>query len=299
MVTSGAARQCSRSQEKKRRMEVDTPYFLKSRFNAGCCKAIFCYTALLLHCFATLPLYSVDFGTHGTIFPIEEEDPIVLIQQKLKSLDENGELKKHQQSLQKKTKDAVERSKPVEGITKATQDRIFFFDPSYVVDRDLMDHTGNVFAKAGTKINPLKTVSLSHTLLFFDGDDEEQKIWVKEQLDKGLKPSLRLILIKGAPLELAQEWNQAVYFDQGGTLTKKLGIQYVPALVTQEGLRLRIEETTLSFTVERPSYQKSSQPNKKEVLLEKAKLRKTKVKKVSKGSCLERSCSTQDKEKIS
>jgi hypothetical protein len=33
-----------------------------------------------------------------------------------------------------------------------------------------------------------------------------------------------------------------VYFDQQGVLTKKLGIQHVPALVSQEELRLRIEE---------------------------------------------------------
>jgi conjugal transfer pilus assembly protein TraW len=37
-----------------------------------------------------------------------------------------------------------------------------------------------------------------------------------------------------------------VYFDQGGMLTKKLGIQHVPASVTQEDLHLRIEEVPLS-----------------------------------------------------
>jgi conjugal transfer pilus assembly protein TraW len=48
--------------------------------------------------------------------------------------------------------------------------------------------------------------------------------------------------VKGAPLLLSEELKVPVYFDQSGLLTKKLGIHHVPALVTQEGMRLRIEE---------------------------------------------------------
>ena len=33
-----------------------------------------------------------------------------------------------------------------------------------------------------------------------------------------------------------------VYFDQQGALTRKLGITQVPALVSQEGAQLRIDE---------------------------------------------------------
>jgi len=182
-----------------------------------------------------------DFGTHGVIYPIEEEDPIVLIQQKLKVMEENGELKRHNIELQQKTKAAVERPKPVEGIIKATQARVFYFDPTYVVKEDLKDHQGHVFAKRGTKINPLETVSLSQNLLFFDGDDPEQKEYAQQKLSKE-KEKLKLILVKGTPLALSEEWRVPIYFDQGGLLTKKLGIQHVPALVTQIGLRLRIEE---------------------------------------------------------
>ena len=36
-----------------------------------------------------------------------------------------------------------------------------------------------------------------------------------------------------------------VYYDQNGTLTRQLGIAQVPALVSQEGLRLRIDELVL------------------------------------------------------
>jgi conjugal transfer pilus assembly protein TraW len=37
-------------------------------------------------------------------------------------------------------------------------------------------------------------------------------------------------------------WQLSVYFDQQGVLTTKFGITQVPALVSQEGMRLRIDE---------------------------------------------------------
>lgn len=198
-------------------------------------------------------LRAKDCGVHGVIYPINEDDPIVFIQQKLKRMEESGELEHHRQDLQKKTKAAVERPKPVEEITKAEKSRIFYYDPTYVVAEDLKDHMERVFYKKGTKINPLETISLSQDLLFFDGDDPEQKAWAQARMQKSIVSDLndkkvRLILVKGAPLALSEELGILVYFDQGGLLTKKLGIQHIPAFVTQADLRLRIEEIALEET---------------------------------------------------
>jgi conjugal transfer pilus assembly protein TraW len=206
-----------------------------------------------------IAVYAKDFGTRGTISSIEEHDPIVLIQSKLKNMEERGELERHNLELQKKTRAAIERPKPVEGIRHAREGRVFYYDPTYVVKEDLQDHQGRIFYKKGTRINPLETVSLSQGLLFFDGDDEDQVAFAKEKLNQG---PIKLILTKGAPLALSEEWKAPVYFDQSGLLTKQLGIHHVPALVTQvlssdqvggalsgdnsEGeLRLRIEEIAL------------------------------------------------------
>ena len=43
-----------------------------------------------------------------------------------------------------------------------------------------------------------------------------------------------------------KSWRQPVYYDQLGLLTRRLGITKVPALVSQEGLRLRIDELAIS-----------------------------------------------------
>jgi len=188
-----------------------------------------------------------DFGVHGTLAPISEEDPLILIQSKLKTMEERGELERHNRELQKKTRAAIERPKPVEGIFTATKSRVFRYDPTYVVPEDLKDPQGWMIHPKGTRLNPLETVSLGYELLFFDGDDADQKAWafdrikesvISHQKGKGVK----LILVKGTPLALSEELKMPVYFDQLGHLTQKLGIKHTPAVVTQEGLYLRIEE---------------------------------------------------------
>lgn len=201
-------------------------------------------TVFLSLCLLQLPiaLHAKDFGTHGVVFFIEEEDPVALIQNKLKKMEDNGELELRNRELQQKTKVAIERPKPVEGISNASESRVFYYNPTYVVQKDLKDHAGRIFYKKGTRINPLETMNLSHSLLFFDGDDPKQVAFAQEKLKEN---SIKLILIKGAPLALSEELKAPVYFDQGGLLTKKLEIKHVPVLVTQEDLHLRIEEIQL------------------------------------------------------
>ena len=195
-----------------------------------------------LYLVQTSVLHAKDMGSHGVVYPIDEQDPIILIQNKLRSMEKSGDLELHHQELQQKTKAGIERPKPIEGVTKARKNRVFYYDPTYIVAEDIKDHRGHILYKKGTKINPLETASLSQSLLFFDGDDEEQVAFAKKKLKDNL---VKLVLVNGAPLSLSEELKIPVYFDQGGLLTKKLGIRHVPALVAQEEKQLRIEEILL------------------------------------------------------
>jgi conjugal transfer pilus assembly protein TraW len=47
-------------------------------------------------------------------------------------------------------------------------------------------------------------------------------------------------------MDLMRIWQIPVYYDQAGLLTRRLGIVQVPALVSQEGPRLRIDELEVS-----------------------------------------------------
>lgn len=58
-------------------------------------------------------------------------------------------------------------------------------------------------------------------------------------------PNAKLILVKGAPLELMKARQRRFYFDQGGNLTEKFGIRAVPARVRQNGRMLEVSEITL------------------------------------------------------
>jgi conjugal transfer pilus assembly protein TraW len=56
---------------------------------------------------------------------------------------------------------------------------------------------------------------------------------------------IKPILTGGSYLDLMKDWRVPVYYDQSGTLTRRFGIRQVPALVSQDGLRLRIDELGL------------------------------------------------------
>ena len=107
--------------------------------------------------------------------------------------------------------------------------------------RRILDADGKLLVPPGTTVNPLDTVSLSQALLFIDARDTAQVKRASGILDeRGGK--VKVILTGGSYLDLMRRWKRPVFFDQQGTLTDKLGIRHVPALVTQDGKRLKIEE---------------------------------------------------------
>jgi conjugal transfer pilus assembly protein TraW len=87
---------------------------------------------------------------------------------------------------------------------------------------------------AGARINPLTITNLSKRLVFFDGRDSEQVAAVHRMVQHDSK-KVKPILIAGSWLDLTQSWKQQVYFDQQGVLSKRFGIQAVPAVISQHG----------------------------------------------------------------
>jgi conjugal transfer pilus assembly protein TraW len=181
-------------------------------------------------------------GTYGHVFEIAEEDLLDVMERRLRHLHHKGSVKQLQKEFSQKTLEKLKRPQPVSGLLKTPEERTWTFDPSITLAKNLSDHKGRRFYKAGDKVNPLSLRSLSKTLLFLDGDDPDQVAWAQGQ-EKGHKRVL-WILVKGSPFLLFQE-NRSVFFDQMGVLVKKLGISHVPASVIQEGKHLRITEHVL------------------------------------------------------
>jgi conjugal transfer pilus assembly protein TraW len=194
---------------------------------------------------------ATDFGTQGSSFKVIEEPFIQMMKNRMEKVDMEAEKEK----IQKRAKHKVENPTPVKGIAPATKGRIFYFDPSYTLDKDVVLPCGKILHKAGATANPLEHIDLNRRMFFVDGKNHEQVEWLREQL-KTPSPKIknqiiedRVILIRGSVFklkdELGDDHGDKVYFDQAGELTTKFGIKASPAIVVQEGLALKIEEVEI------------------------------------------------------
>ena len=200
-------------------------------------RTVFLAVALLL----SVTVRAQDLGVIGPVYPIAEPSLLEVILAKLREADANGVMARLQRDTQASVKRGIEQPAPVTGITKTTKARSFYYDPSIVVPYAITNADGKVIVAPGTKVNPLDTVSLSKRLLFIDARDAAQIGRARGILDEhGGK--VKVILTGGSYLELMRHWKRPVFYDQQGQLTDQLGIRHVPALVTQEGRRLRIDE---------------------------------------------------------
>ncbi len=205
---------------------------------------------LLVLTIAILPVNAKDFGTQGYSYQITEQEFLQMIAERLNKID----MKKEQEKMQKVVRDRVENPRAIEAVKPATSTRSFYFDPTYTLDKDVVLPCGKILHRAGTQVNPLEHMDLNRRLLFIDTRRIEQVKWLREQLDKPLPDQKeavedKVILVGGSPSTLKKllkdEHKNKVYFDQNGELTARFGITGSPAVVVQDGLRLRIDEIKL------------------------------------------------------
>lgn len=187
---------------------------------------------------------AVDLGTLGPTYEIAEPHLLAFIEQRLREKERSGELQRLAEAARARGIDTVRQPPPVEGVRTTERPRTFYVDPSFTLDRNITDPHSRLMFAAGTRKNPLEVVSLSRHLLFFDARDPRQVKHARE-LSGRYAGRVKPILTGGSYLDLMKAWRVPVYYDQAGTLTRRFGIRQVPALVSQDGLRLRIDELGL------------------------------------------------------
>lgn len=197
--------------------------------------------AIALLAGAGLPARATDIGTLGPTYGIAEPHLLRMIEERLRDKERSGELARIEQEARARGTDTVRNPVPVAGVRTTAAPRTFYFDPTYTLDRNILGAQGELLFAAGTKANPLDIVSLSRHLLFFDARDSRQVRRARE-LMAHYQGKVKPILTGGSYLDLMKSWRIPVYYDQQGQLTRRLGITQVPALVSQEGKRLRIDE---------------------------------------------------------
>ena len=182
-----------------------------------------------------------DLGIFGTVFPIQEKHIIEVLKAKMQS-DEGKQLLA---AMDAKIKQITETRHvvptPVSHITPSPEHASFLFDPSISLKQDLTDHNGTRFYKAGDKVNPLDSMTLSKIYVFIDGDKPKQVAFAKQM---HAQQNTAIILVKGDPITLMREQDLSVFFDQEGAMVSRFQLKHVPCTLRQEDKMLRITEWT-------------------------------------------------------
>jgi len=184
-----------------------------------------------------------DYGVRGHVFPIGEEDLREYILKRIEALTQQ-ERDRICQEIQSHYQKIFLHPMRVRGIRRAAAHAVHYFDPTVVAKEEVRDASRSIVIEKGASYNPLHHFSLPQEIVFFDGEDATQLQWAREN-----HPNVIWILIAGSPIELETQEGRAIYFDQNGLLTKKLNIEAVPALISQEGSRLKIESVPVGEAV--------------------------------------------------
>jgi conjugal transfer pilus assembly protein TraW len=201
-------------------------------------------SALVILCSLTLSSagQASDHGVVGQTFPVIETDLLSVIEQRLQNLQASGGIDRMNAEFARRAEAKVRRPTPVAGITPATQARVWAFDPTIVIEKDVKDQKGNYVARAGQTVNPLDFVAMHQALVFVDGDDKAQMEWATSQYSD-LKA--KIILVSGSPIEEMTARKRRFYFDQEGRLTGKFGVRHTPAVAEQDGKIIKVSEIKL------------------------------------------------------
>jgi conjugal transfer pilus assembly protein TraW len=173
----------------------------------------------------------------GTLFQIEEMNIKDVLMKRMQKVN----LKQAEKEVQERIKKSIKRPKPAFQNSRCLRYKTWLFDPTAVLEKDIVDHKGHVLKKKGATYNPLSHRQISTQMVFIEGDDPDQIVWALKQ------PRSKIVLVNGAPIDLEEKYQVPVYFDQRGFLCRKFGISAFPARVFQQNDVLRCEEIALEI----------------------------------------------------
>ena len=177
-----------------------------------------------------------SLGVYGNTWEIGERDFLEVIHERTVEFEKSGKLAELKKQAENRVRDRILNLAPIEGIKTAAHgtERTYYYDPSFVVEKTITDHQGNIVVPAGRKVSPLH---------FIDARDKRQVDYAHGFITK--EPRTKVILVAGSWVELTRTWRTQVYYDQAARIVHKFGIEQVPAIVRQQGEVLKIDEIAL------------------------------------------------------
>lgn len=193
---------------------------------------------LVCVCAAPLQCFPKTLGVYGTIYQITEPDLATVIKKKLSDLEKDGTIERLKQEGKQRIINHIEHPDPIPGISTATQAKTWLIDPTFTEQHSVVALNHTLIPK-GFSYNPLQYGNLQHKYLFADGRDPRQVTIATQFLAADV--TNRVVLTGGSYADLSRKTHRQVYYDQGGALTSRLGIDTVPAILSQDGMRIKIE----------------------------------------------------------
>ena len=183
-------------------------------------------------------VFAENLGVYGSIYSISEPDMLTAIHEKLEIMKGNGELASQKKNFIDQSIKHILRPSPVKNVTDlgSLSPKSYLFNPSIILDKNITNLDGEIIAKAGTKINPLKIKSFDEALIFINGDNTKEINWTFKAVKKYSRDfsDIKIILVNGDINTSAKALNHRVYFDQDGVLCKRFDIQHTPTMVYQD-----------------------------------------------------------------
>ncbi|WP_131784016.1 type-F conjugative transfer system protein TraW [Legionella gresilensis] len=186
---------------------------------------------------------ATSFGVIGEVFPVAEKSFLILIEERLRTSMNSGELASLNERWIQTVARHANRPKPL-GLTRIHQSARHYYVPEIKLSQDITNSDGRILYAAGTQVNALARLpTYEPCWLFFNGDDEAQLRWAATQLKRFAHP--KLILTGGSVQAAEKRLQSVIYFDQAGRIVTKLNIAHVPAIVAREGNQLVIVELAI------------------------------------------------------
>ena len=177
-----------------------------------------------------------DLGIHGKLYEIKEEDMLSYVRRKAGEID----MRTLHESISKKVEESyAEHSSVSLDVPSATEERVRYIDPSVVVRNPLYDHTGKMISPVGT-VNPLDHVSLSRSILVLREDQIKRAL---EEISK--RREKPILLLTDGDIRKASSLAGQIVYKASPFMLRRLQIEKVPSIVTQEGQKLKVEEMIL------------------------------------------------------
>ena len=174
----------------------------------------------------------VDLGLYGPTYQIAERDIRELFIEGLREVFSE----RNRRLAVMRLKERIENFDL--HIPEAKAERTWKVDTTFKLERDIMDHEGNVIARAGTYNIFDFILPVERTYVFIDGRKETHIEFARKLKENG---HVKVILTAGNVLEVKKKGFPEVYQASEGLL-ERFGIKAVPATAEVKGREITAKE---------------------------------------------------------